>query len=100
TMLNHLVGKKISITSPKAQTTRWQIFGIKTLKDAQIIYIDTPGMHQEQKRAMNRYLNRIASSVMLDADLIVFMIDANVFRKEDDMILRKLKKSEKPVILA
>ena len=72
----HLVGEKISIISPKPQTTRWQIFGIKTTENAQIIYIDTPGIHQEEKRAMNRYMNRVASSVLHDADVIVFVVDA------------------------
>lgn len=100
TLLNHLVGEKISITSPKAQTTRWQIFGIKTLDNAQIIFIDTPGMHREEKRAMNRYLNRLANAVLQDADVIVFMIDATKFKHEDELILEKLKESSKPVILA
>lgn len=100
TLLNNLVGEKISITSHKAQTTRWQIFGIKTLTNAQIIYIDTPGLHKEEKRAMNRYLNRIANAVILDADVIVFMIDANTFRHEDELVLEKLKETTKPVILA
>ena len=100
TLLNCILGKKISITSPKPQTTRWQILGIKTLPDAQIIYIDTPGVHREEKRAMSRYLNRIASSVMLDADVIVFMVDADSWRSEDELVARKLKETDKPIILA
>jgi GTP-binding protein Era len=100
TLLNCLIGEKVSITSPKPQTTRWQILGIKTLHHAQIIYIDTPGMHRDEKRAMNRYMNRIASSVILDADVIVFMIDATSWRGEDEMVLKKLQESTKPVILA
>lgn len=99
TLLNGLVGEKVSITSPKPQTTRWQIFGIKTLPNAQIIYIDTPGMHREEKRAMNRYMNRVASSVILDADVIVFMIDATSWRGEDEDVLKKLQDADKPVIL-
>lgn len=99
TLLNCLIGEKISITSPKPQTTRWQILGIKTLHHSQIIYIDTPGIHREEKRAMNRYMNRIASSVILDADVIVFMIDATSWRGEDDMVLKKLREADKPVIL-
>lgn len=99
TLLNHLLGEKISITSPKPQTTRWQILGIQTLQDAQIVYIDTPGIHREEKRAMNRYMNRIANSVIVDADVIVFMIDAMSWRDEDDLVLSKLQETTKPVIL-
>jgi len=100
TLLNCLIGEKVSITSPKPQTTRWQILGIKTHHHSQIIYIDTPGLHREEKRAMNRYMNRIASAVILDADVIVFMIDATSWRGEDEMVLRKLQDAKKPVILA
>lgn len=100
TLLNTLLGEKISITSRKPQTTRWQILGIKTFDDAQIIFVDTPGMHSEQKRAMNRYLNRVARSVLQDADVIVMMIDAIRYTTEDAHVLSNLKNSEKPVILA
>ncbi len=99
TLLNCLIGEKVSITSPKPQTTRWQILGIKTLKNAQIIYVDTPGMHKAESRAMNRYMNRIAASVVQDADVIVFMVDATSWRQEDEMVLTKLQESTKPVIL-
>lgn len=100
TLLNELVGEKISIISPKPQTTRWQIFGIRTRGQAQIIYIDTPGLHEDGKRAMNRYMNRIASSVLLDADVIVFVVDATQWRGEDELVLKKLGSSDRPVILA
>lgn len=99
TLLNCLLGEKLSIISPKPQTTRWQILGIKTLNDAQIIYVDTPGINREEKHAMNRYLNRIASSVLLDADVILFMVDASSWRSEDDLVLKKLKEVKKPIIL-
>jgi GTP-binding protein Era len=99
TLLNSILGKKVSITSPKPQTTRWQILGIKTLDDAQIIYIDTPGMHREEQKAMNRYMNRIANSVLEDADVILFMVDAAIWRHEDDLVLEKLQHSNKPIIL-
>lgn len=100
TLLNCLLGEKVSITSSKPQTTRWQILGIKTLDDAQIIFIDTPGIHRKEKRAMNRYMNRVASSVIFDADVIVFMIDAVSWRGEDELVLKKLKETDKPIILA
>lgn len=99
TLLNQLIGKKISITSPKPQTTRNQILGIKTVGDAQAVFIDTPGIHQAEKRAMNRYLNRLASSVITDADVIVFMIDALRWHEDDELVLQKLNIAKAPVIL-
>lgn len=99
TLLNCLLGEKVSITSPKPQTTRWQILGIKTLPDTQIIYIDTPGLHREQKRAMNRYMNRVASSVIPDADVIIFVVEATGWYGEDDLALKKLGDADKPVVL-
>lgn len=99
TLLNCLIGEKLSITSPKPQTTRWQVLGIKTLPHAQIIYIDTPGLHRDEKRAMNRYMNRIANEVILDADVVVFMIDATSWRGEDEMVLKKLQEADRPAIL-
>jgi GTP-binding protein Era len=99
TLLNALLGEKISIISPKPQTTRWQVMGIKIVDDAQIIFVDTPGINREQKRAMNRYLNRIASSVLKDADVILFLVDALSWRGEDEMVLDILKHTDKPVIL-
>ena len=99
TLLNCLVGKKISIISPKPQTTRTQILGIKTIGSAQAVFIDTPGIHKAEKRAMNRYMNRLASSVMIDADVIVFMIEALRWTDDDEMILTKLNQTKAPVIL-
>lgn len=99
TLLNELLGEKISITSTKPQTTRWQILGIKLIDDAQIIYIDTPGIHNEEKRAMSRYLNRVATSILLDADIIVFLIEAEHWRSEDELVLKKLQRSKQPIIL-
>lgn len=99
TLLNGLLGEKVSITSPKPQTTRWQVLGIQTRDHAQIIYIDTPGMHKEEKRAMNRYMNRVADSVLLDADVLVFVVDATIWRHEDEIVLKKLQSSDKPVVL-
>lgn len=100
TLLNHLLGEKISITSAKPQTTRWQILGIKTLPNAQIIYIDTPGLHEEEKKAVNRYMNRVARAVITDADLVVFVIDATYWHKEDELVLKALQKLSGPIILA
>lgn len=99
TLVNTLLSEKISITSSKPQTTRWQILGIKTHGNAQVIFVDTPGLHSDEKRAMNRYLNRVAHSVIHDADVILFMIDAMRFRTEDQHVLDHLQGSKKPVIL-
>lgn len=99
TFLNAIIGEKLSITSPKPQTTRWQILGIKTNPTSQIVYIDTPGLHREEKRAMNRYMNRIAASVLPEADVLVFMVDATVWRHEDELVLQRLQTVDKPVIL-
>lgn len=100
TLLNHLLGEKISITTPKPQTTRWQILGIKIVEQTQVIYIDTPGLLREEQNAVNRYMNRVANSVIFDADVLVFMMDADRFRGEDEFVLERLKKAEKPIILA
>lgn len=99
TLLNALIGKKISITSPKPQTTRNQILGIKTIGSSQAIFIDTPGLHKAERRAMNRYMNKLASSVIMDADVILFMVEALRFNDDDDMILQKLHETKAPVIL-
>src|SRR5687768_16653907 len=74
TLLNGLIGQKISIVSPKPQTTRNQILGIKTVGEVQIVYIDTPGLHQAERRAINRYMNRLANAVIIDANVVIFMI--------------------------
>lgn len=99
TLLNALIGTKISITSPKPQTTRNQILGIKTIGSAQAIFIDTPGLHKAERRAMNRYMNKLASSVIMDADIVLFMVEALRFNEDDDMILQKLNETKAPVIL-
>ena len=95
TLLNSLIGEKVSITSPKPQTTRWQILGIKSIDHNQIVYVDTPGIQQTEKRAMNRYLNRLADGVLPDADIIVFMVDVKIWNDEDQMVLDKIAKVEK-----
>jgi len=100
TLMNHLLGQKLSITSRKPQTTRHRILGIKTTEHAQIIYVDTPGMHQHGKRAMNRYMNRTASSVIEDVHVVIFLVEALKWTDEDEMVLDALKAASVPVILA
>lgn len=99
TLLNHILGQKISITSRKPQTTRHQILGVKTTDDIQAIYVDTPGLHTSAKNALNRYMNRAAASVINGVDVILFMVVAGNWSEEDDWILEKLKTVECPVML-
>lgn len=100
TLLNHILGQKLSITSRKPQTTRHQVLGIKTRGDVQAIYVDTPGMHEEEPRALNRYMNRAASSALVDVDVVVFVVDQTHWTTADDMVLQKLENVKAPVILA
>jgi len=100
TILNRLVGQKISITSRRPQTTRHRILGIKTDADYQIIYVDTPGLHARQPRAMNRYLNRAAYDSLADVDVVVFVIEGTRWQEDDDWVLRKLEDVRCPVIAA
>lgn len=99
TLLNHILGKKLSITSRKPQTTRHRILGIKTLDDAQIIFVDTPGMHKTMPRQMNRYMNRIASGTLRDVDVVLFVIDATSWDGEDEAVAKLMMTLEKPVFL-
>ena len=99
TLLNHLLNKKISITSRKPQTTRHRILGIKTINEDQYIYVDTPGLHPSEKKALNRYMNRVVRQVLPDVDVIVFMVDARVWREQDSWVLEHLQSISKPVIL-
>lgn len=100
TLLNRLIGQKLCITSRKPQTTRHRIMGIKTTSDVQYVFVDTPGMHVDTGHAMNRYLNRAASTTILDVDVIVFVIEASGWTKEDELVLEKLKQADAPVVLA
>lgn len=99
TLLNQLLGQKVSITSRKAQTTRHRILGIETEDQYQIIYIDTPGLHKEEKRAINRLMNRSASSSINDVDLILFVVEGTHWTDDDQLVLQKLKTVKTPVIL-
>ncbi len=100
TLLNRLVGQKVSITSRRPQTTRHRILGIKTDTQGQIVFVDTPGLHQAQPRAMNRYLNRAATDSLRNVDVVVFIVEGTRWQKDDDWVLEKLEKVSCPVILA
>jgi len=99
TLLNHILGQKISITSRKPQTTRHQILGVKTSATSQVIYVDTPGIHTRRNTAINRYMNRAASSVLGDVDIVLFVVQAPQWTEEDETVLRRLEEVDAPVIL-
>lgn len=99
TLLNKILGQKISITSRKPQTTRHRILGIKTTADVQAIYVDTPGFHKSERRLLNRYLNIISRNSAAEVDVVVFMVDANKWTDDDDRVLQMLENIQAPVIL-
>jgi len=100
TLINRVLGQKLCITSRRPQTTRHRILGIKTDDDSQLIYVDTPGLHIDDKKAMNRYMNRAAASSIDDVDVILFVVDGMNWTDEDEKVLERLKVSAKaPVIL-
>lgn len=99
TLLNGIVGKKISIMSRRPQTTRHRILGIKTLPNAQLVFVDTPGMHREQNRSLNRVINRTAINSMSEADLIIFMIDFRGWTSGLEKLFARVADENTPVIL-
>ena len=100
TLLNRLIGQKLSITAHKPQTTRHALLGINTIGDTQFVYIDTPGIHGGGKRTLNRVLNKTASSAATGADVMVLVVQALVWNEDDDLALEVVKRQEKPWILA
>ena len=100
TLLNYLLGQKISITSRKPQTTRHQVLGIKTEGQDQFIFVDTPGLHQGASKAINRYMNRAASSAIADVDVIVMVVDRTAWTEEDEWVLEQAVAGSAPVVLA
>jgi GTP-binding protein Era len=100
TLLNKILGQKISITCRKPQTTRHQIIGVKTEEDIQAVYVDTPGLHLNKEKALNRFMNKAASSALEGVDVVVFIIDRTAWTEEEDFVLEKIKRSGIPTILA
>ena len=99
TLMNALVGQKLSITAHRPQTTRHQILGIKTTEKYQCIFVDTPGIHDNNKKAIHRYMNRAATSMLDDADLICVLLDVAHFNKEDEKILQRVAHFEQVLIV-
>lgn len=96
TLLNKLLGQKVSITSRKPQTTRHRVMGIDTEGNRQAIFVDTPGLHVEEKRAINRLMNRAASSSIADVSLILFLVEGTHWTEDDELVLRKVRESGLP----
>lgn len=99
TLLNHILGQKLSITSRKPQTTRHRILGIVTQENSQTVYVDTPGIHGEERKAINRYMNRAALSALKDVDLVLFVVDGLKWTPDDDLVMEKVKASGLPAML-
>jgi len=100
TLLNALVGEKLSIVTPRPQTTRHRILGILTLPDAQIAFVDTPGLHVKASRALNKAMNRTATAALEDADLVVLVGEALKWTAEDELALERIVRSRRPSIAA
>jgi GTP-binding protein Era len=98
TLLNALLGQKLSIVTPRPQTTRHRLIGLLNLPGGQIAFVDTPGLHRGPKRALNRAMNRTAAAAMADADLTLFVVEALRWTAEDDMALQRLQGSGRPAI--
>ncbi len=100
TLLNHILGQKLAITSRKPQTTRHTLLGIKTEGDVQAVYVDTPGIHKENQKALNRYMNKIASAALKDVDVVIFVVDRMRWTEEDAFVLERVRHVKCPVIVA
>jgi GTP-binding protein Era len=98
TLLNALVGHKLSIVTPRPQTTRHRVLGLINLPEAQIAFVDTPGLHHKGSRALNRAMNRTAAAAALDADVILFVVEALRFTAEDELALSRAKDAGRPII--
>ena len=99
TLINSLVGAKVSIVSPRPQTTRHRLLGIATFPEGQLMLVDTPGIHGNQKRAMNRYMNRAARGAVSDVDAAILMIEAGRWVDDDSLAYSALKESGVPCVL-
>ena len=99
TLMNHLIGQKISITSRKPQTTRNRVMGIDTEGEYQAVYVDTPGLHREEKKAINHLMNRATESALGDVELVLMVIDPNRWTDDDEMAFHRVKQSGAPVVL-
>ena len=98
TLINAIMGRKVSIVTAKPQTTRHRILAVHTTTDTQIIFVDTPGLHRKAERAMNKLMNRTAANALADADVVLFVSDATHWTSEDEDVLKRLKSVRAPVV--
>jgi GTP-binding protein Era len=99
TLVNALVGRKVSIVTAKPQTTRHRILGVVNRSNAQLVLIDTPGMHESSRRVMNQYMNRVALNSSQDADVILFLVEALRFTEEDLWVWERVRGLKQPLFL-
>jgi GTP-binding protein Era len=99
TLLNRILGQKLSIVTAKPQTTRQRIAGIRTTEKGQVVYLDTPGIHKSTGRALNRYMNRVAHATFRDVDVVLLLVEADRWTRQDRMIAKSLKQVDVPVYL-
>ena len=99
TLLNNILKYKVSITCRKPQTTRHQITGVKTVDKTQFIYVDTPGIHLKEPKALNKFMNKAASTMINDVDVILFVVEMNKWTELEENIVKKLKTVNLPIIL-
>ncbi|MBT8066014.1 MAG: GTPase Era [Gammaproteobacteria bacterium] len=98
TLINALMERKVSIVTAKPQTTRHRILAVHTTDDTQVIFVDTPGLHRQAGKAMNRIMNRTAANALADADLVLFVTDATRWTVEDEDVLKRLQGCKAPVV--
>lgn len=99
TLLNHILGQKLAITSRKPQTTRHNMLGIKTENNVQTIYVDTPGLHKDAEKALNRFMNKSAAQTLREVDVVLFVVDRTRWTDEDELVWNKVRHLECPVLL-
>lgn len=99
TLMNDILGMKLSITSRKPQTTRHRILGVKSEQGSQVVYVDTPGLHRDNKKTINRVMNRAARAALHDVDIILFLVEALKFEEQDAWVLKQFKELSIPVVL-
>ncbi len=100
TLLNVLLGTAVSIVTPKAQTTRHRIVGVYNRDDAQVVFVDTPGIHQKTPRVINKLMNRAAYSSIEGADVALLVLDALRWDQAEDAILRRMQEAKLPIVVA